>query len=165
MKVVIEERCAHLLKELRRKKGYTLEEFEAYSGGAVKAVVLGSYERGARAISLARLEQLAGLYDVPVEYFFVDKEVQADTSNGRYVFDLRRIRVLENLDETLEPIKRFLGSVAHKRSDWNGEVMSLRRTDAETLALLSDLHINELNQTLRLNGFLFASEVSGQHSL
>ncbi|MFM6841580.1 MAG: helix-turn-helix domain-containing protein [Candidatus Planktophila sp.] len=165
MKAVIEERCAHLLKELRRKKGYTLEEFEAFSGGTVKAVVLGSYERGTRAISLARLEQLAGLYDVPIEYFFVDREVEADMSKGRYVFDLRRIRVLENLDETLEPIKKFLAAVAHKRSDWNGEVMSLRRTDAETLALLSDLHINELNQTLRLSGFLFASEVSGQHSL
>ena len=148
MKAVIEERCAHLLKELRRKKGYTLEEFEAYSGGAVKAVVLGSYERGARAISLARLEQLAGLYDVQIEYFFVDKEVQADTSNGRYVFDLRRIRVLEDLDETLEPIKRFLGSVAHKRSDWNGEVISLRQEDLANLQTFAHFSSTELSLAL-----------------
>ena len=69
MATELEARCAALLKDLRRKKGYTLEEFERLSNGAVKAVVLGSYERGTRAISLARISQLAEIYEVPVDYF------------------------------------------------------------------------------------------------
>jgi hypothetical protein len=53
MSTEIEQRCAHKLRELRRSKGLTLQDCELISNGALKAVVLGSYERGHRAISLA----------------------------------------------------------------------------------------------------------------
>ena len=55
----IEELCAQRLRDLRRSRGLTLDQCESMSGGVIKAVVLGSYERGTRAISLARLTQLA----------------------------------------------------------------------------------------------------------
>ena len=159
----IEEICARQLRELRRKKGFTLEEFERLSEGEFKAVVLGSYERGARAISLVRLEKLAKIYEVPLEYFFKIKST-AELSENRLIFDLRRIRKLETLEENLEAVKRFLASVIRKRSDWNGEVISLRGGDAQLLALISDSEISELTQKLQLAGFLFASEVSGLRS-
>ncbi len=159
MTLEIEDRCSTLLRGLRRKKGFTLEEFEKFTGGTVKAVVLGSYERGARAISLARLQQLADYYEVPIQYFFNAKGASSP-SDDRYTFDLRRIKAREVLDETLAAVKKFIGGVAHSRSDWNGEVISIRRSDNDVLALLSEVSGEELTQILTLNGFLFGRSVS-----
>ena len=159
MALEIENRCSQLLRELRRKKGYTLEEFEKLTGGAVKAVVLGSYERGTRAISLARLQQLADFYEVPIQYFFNEKKSES-SQEARYTFDLRRIRVREELDETLIGVKRFISNIATKRSDWNGEVISIRISDSEVLALMSEFTSNQLTQLLSLNGYLFPTRVN-----
>jgi transcriptional regulator with XRE-family HTH domain len=161
----IEDICAGKLREIRRKRGLTLHGFEELSNGAVKAVVLGSYERGTRAISLERLEQLAEIYEVPLQYFLgmaIDKK---EESQQGFIFDLRRIGKRSNLPPHLELVKRYISAIARKRSDWNGEVISLRRTDSDCLAMLGDKEIVELTSELKLNGFLFAQEVNGQHSL
>jgi transcriptional regulator with XRE-family HTH domain len=164
MSVEIEKRCAQLLRELRRKKGLTLQECEENTHGELKAVVLGSYERGHRAISLARLQQLADFYEVPIEYFFTDAPLASNAENGRFVFDLRRIRNKTELNPNLDNVKRYLASIAARRRDWNGEVISLRSSDSEVLSLINEVTINELSQELRLAGFLFASEVSGRQN-
>jgi transcriptional regulator with XRE-family HTH domain len=165
MSTDLELQCATLLRELRRKKGYTLDEFERLSNGAVKAVVLGSYERGTRAISLARIEQLAELYEVPVDYFFSPSTIKANSETSRLIFDLRRIKKMETLDETLEPVIRFISHICQLRRDWNGEVISLRESDTDTLSLMTSLDNEKLFVHLRLAGAIFASEVSEQHSL
>ncbi len=151
----IESHCSQVLKDLRRRKGLTLDEFEKFSGGAIKAVVLGSYERGTRAISLARLQQLADLYQVPIEYFFVAKGYGAQESSDSHIFDLRRIAARDELDETLAGVKKFLSTIVRKRHDWNGEVLTIRASDSDFLATLSDLESSSLNKLLSLNGFLF----------
>jgi len=161
----IEGLCAQRLRELRRKKGLTLHQCEQLSNGEIKAVVLGSYERGTRAISLARLEQLAKFYEVPFQYFLAGKSEGNPEVKDRLIFDLRRIRRTEVAPEKIAPVKRYLSTVARKRSDWNGEVISLRKSDNEVLALICEIEQEELYQELRLAGFLFASEVSGQRSL
>jgi transcriptional regulator with XRE-family HTH domain len=161
----LELRCSTLLRELRRKKGYTLEDFERLSNGLVKAVVLGSYERGTRAISLARIEQLAELYEVPVEYFLTQSDHKESCENSGLIFDLRRIKKMETLDETLEPVTRFISQVCKLRRDWNGEVISLRNSDTQTLSMMTSLDSAQLFTQLRLAGAIFASEVSGQRSL
>ena len=145
----LDNRCARLLKELRKKKGYTLMDFEDLSGGEIKAVVLGSYERGTRAVSLARLEQLATLYEVPVEYFLIDQKRNEQVRVKRLVFDLRKVRSLENLDETLQPVKYFLASIAQKRSDWNGEVLSIRETDGDCLTMMTQIDSEKLLMLLK----------------
>jgi transcriptional regulator with XRE-family HTH domain len=165
MNRAIEELCAQRLRELRRSKGLTLHDCEKLSNGEIKAVVLGSYERGTRAVSLARLEQLAELYEVPFQYFFGEKKHEIRSEVDALVFDLRRIRK-ENLAVVrLAPVKRFLTTIARKRSDWNGEVMSLRQSDSALLELICEMDSQSLHQELRLAGYLFASEVSGQRSL
>ena len=161
----LEIQCSALLRDLRRKKGYTLEEFEKLSQGAIKAVVLGSYERGTRAISLARIAQLAELYEVPVEYFLSPSYITEPEKRNSFVFDLRRIKRMENLDETLTPVTKFITSICQLRRDWNGEVISLRASDSQTLSLMTSLEIEELFSHLRLAGAIFASEVSGRRSL
>ena len=164
MSTEIEMRCAQLLRELRRKKGLTLQECEDLTDGALKAVVLGSYERGHRAISLARLTQLADFYSVPIEYFFTEPSSKSDAGIGRLVFDLRRITSLTELQPTMASVKKFLDSIVARRRDWNGEVISLRSSDSEILSLINGIQRDELFQELRLAGFLFASEVSGRQN-
>ena len=157
----IENRCSALLRELRHKKGLTLEEFERFSNGAIKSVVLGSYERGTRAISLARLEQLAEIYEVPLQYFFCQPHLEVGSENGRLIFDLRRINRLAELDGALESIRRYLSTIVHRRADWNGQVISLRRSDNENLTLVSDLQMPDLISLLNLNGLLITTTQSG----
>jgi transcriptional regulator with XRE-family HTH domain len=161
----IEALCAARLRALRRSKGFTLHECEELSHGEFKAVVLGSYERGTRAISLARLDRLAELFEVPLQYFFGEKVQQMSSGDDGLIFDLRRIRKLTLDSEKISPVKRYLTTIARKRSDWNGEVMSLRRSDSAVLELICELEAEELYRELRMAGFLFASEVSGQRSL
>ena len=165
MNTGLEEICASKLREIRRARGLTLHGFEALSNGAIKAVVLGSYERGTRAISLERLEQIASIYEVPVQYFFGFGSESKSESQMRLIFDLRRIAKRAELPAVLENVKRYLGSIARKRSDWNGEVISLREGDGDCLAIMCDMNISEFRQFLQENRFLFASEVSGQRSL
>jgi transcriptional regulator with XRE-family HTH domain len=150
-----EAHCATLLRQLRQKKGLTLEQFETFSKGRIKSVVLGSYERGTRAISIARLDQLAKLYEVPLSYFFTTTEMVSDLHVQRFIFDLRRVNLLDGLDERLLPVRKFLSLIVHRRRDWNGEVISIRRSDSENLALISDISIADLTPLMISAGFLF----------
>lgn len=153
MRTEIEKICASKLRELRRRKGFTLEEFEKFTDGEVKAVVLGSYERGTRAISLARLQKLANIYEVPLEYFFAQPKISL--KNERLTFDLRRIKIRENLDESIAGLRRYLSSIVAKRRDFNGEVLTLRESDNEILAIIAHMRMDEMFEYLKLNRLLF----------
>lgn len=122
----IEDDCASKLKALRRNKGLTLEECEIESNGKFKAVVLGSYERGTRAISLAKLSQLADFYEVPIAYFFSTKSY---SDEFRWVFDLRRLKEHNDGKFPLNFISNSLAHIAQLRSDWEGEILSIRESD------------------------------------
>ncbi len=136
--VEIEEHCARLLRSLRKKKGLTLRECEIQSEGRFKAVVMGSYERGTRAVSLQRLQEIADFYHVPIEYFFQRSEQTIVAPLLRYTFDLRRLRSTASEDRALERLGVFLSHFVKKRSDWNGEVLSIRGTDGEFLPILTE---------------------------
>jgi transcriptional regulator with XRE-family HTH domain len=58
------------LRKVRKSKGLTLHQVETMSNGKYKSVVVGSYERGSRSISVNRLIELAELYDVSITEFF-----------------------------------------------------------------------------------------------
>jgi transcriptional regulator with XRE-family HTH domain len=136
--VEIEERCARLLRSLRKKKGLTLRECEIQSEGRFKAVVMGSYERGTRAVSLQRLQEIADFYHVPIEYFFQRSEPGVAAPLLRYTFDLRRLRSTSSEDRALDRVGIFLSHFVKKRNDWNGEVLTIRSTDGEFLPILTE---------------------------
>ena len=46
------------LRAIRQQQGLSLQRVEEKSGGKWKAVVVGSYERGDRAVTVAKLAQL-----------------------------------------------------------------------------------------------------------
>jgi transcriptional regulator with XRE-family HTH domain len=81
------------LRKVRKSKGFTLKEVEALSNGLHKAVVIGSYERGSRSISVDKLITLSEFYEVPVSEFFggsnTDKKAEA-------LIDLLREVLLSN---------------------------------------------------------------------
>lgn len=148
--IEIEERCALLIRELRKKKGLTLKECEELSQGRFKAVVMGSYERGSRAISLERLQEIADFYQVPVQYFFAD-----DTSHPldrKFTFDLRRMKNSTYTEEGFDRIKALLSHFIRMRGDWNGEILSIRRGDGEILVTVSS--DKEIISKLDFHGYL-----------
>ena len=60
------------LREVRKQQKMSLNQLEERSKGRWKSVVVGSYERGDRAITAINLERLAAFYGVPVSVFFPD---------------------------------------------------------------------------------------------
>src|SRR5947207_7749115 len=55
------------LRAIRTQQGLSLHGVEEKSRGRWKAVVVGSYERGDRAVTVQRLAELADFYGVPVQ--------------------------------------------------------------------------------------------------
>ena len=161
----LEQRCSQLLRDIRRKKGVTLQDVQRLSNGQIKAVVLGSYERGTRSISLARISQLAQFYEVPVDYFFGAIPIAVNEHTERLIFDARKMKNLDISDGIFEQVRSFLDRIAQLRRDWNGEVLSIRKSDSETMALMTSLTEGDLRSYLHSNRMLFGSEVSGQRSL
>lgn len=66
------------LRSFRRLRGWSLHDVEDLTGGEYKASVLGAYERGDRALTVARLLRLAELYDVPASWFLPEPEDGGD---------------------------------------------------------------------------------------
>ena len=58
---------AAALRSIRKARGWTLKEVEELSGGVWKAVVIGSYERCDRSLSLNKAVSLARFYEVPLD--------------------------------------------------------------------------------------------------
>lgn len=134
---------ATCLRAIRKGRGLSLAQVEKLSHGAIKAVVLGSYERSDRSLSVTRAIEIADLYGVPLTHLLGSSPEQLlpDSQRNRIVIDLRRASRLSSLEvEAKEKIRiftTFIAWIASQRSDWNGEVLSLRRNDLSTLALLT----------------------------
>jgi len=131
------------LRAIRISKSLSLSDVETLSKGALKAVVLGSYERGARTLSVKRAISIAQLYQVPVAQLFTDEPPVELVTTGKLVIDLRAInrRALdpshsENVRYQL--LARVAQRIVRSRQDWNGEVLSLRHSDLEIVAILFD---------------------------
>lgn len=134
---------AQRLRSLRKARGWSLADVEKVSHGAIKAVVLGSYERSDRSLSVTRAIELADLYNVPLAHLLCGPTSprNCEPKFTRVMIDLRRASSLSAVTpaeiERVRIFTTFIAWIASLRSDWNGEVMSLRRSDVATLALLT----------------------------
>ena len=99
---------------------------------------MGSYERGTRAISLARTIEIANLFGIPVNELIAESDPPTHLPKTELVFDLRKISKAREKggDLDIHSLDRYLNAVAIRRRDWNGEVLSLRKSDLDTLTLL-----------------------------
>ena len=137
------------LRAIRLSKSLSLSDVEALSNGAIKAVVLGSYERGARTLSVKRAMAIAELYQIPVAQLFSEEEPVELISTGKIVIDLRAInRRAQDATHTehirYQSLARVAQRVVRSRQDWNGEVLSLRQSDVETISVLFDERPSEV---------------------
>ena len=151
------ESVAARLRTIRKSRDWTLHDIEDRTGGSIKAVVMGSYERGTRAISLARALELANLFAIPISDLLSEPNLRNDENPQFRRFDQRRIGKLlsESDDERLGKLNNFLVAIAARRGDWNGEILSLRSTDLDTLTLILEMSQSSLIDWLRQENIAF----------
>lgn len=71
------------LRAARERRGWSLSDVQRESGGRWKGVVVGSYERGDRNVTAAKLLELASFYDLPVsELLPVEESAAAAGPDG-----------------------------------------------------------------------------------
>ena len=139
------------LRAIRISRSLSLSDVEALSKGGLKAVVLGSYERGARTLSVKRAITIAALYDVPLSQLFTEELTVEVISAERTVIDLRAVN--KRAHDATHPsyenyllLARLAQRVVRSRQDWNGEVLSIRQSDMETISVLFDQPISHVLQ-------------------
>jgi transcriptional regulator with XRE-family HTH domain len=160
------------LRDIRHQQGLSLAEVETRSGGAWKAVVVGAYERGDRAVTISRLADLAEFYGVPLGSLLPTRtgapapqhDAEDDEPRRRAADDDGRARLkldLQRLDEAdtedLDPIAlravaRFAEHIQLRRGDHNGRVLTVRADDLRTIAVAIGHDPARLIESLRDQG-------------
>jgi transcriptional regulator with XRE-family HTH domain len=126
------------LRAIRQQQGLSLHGVEQKSKGRWKAVVVGSYERGDRAVTVQKLSELAEFYGVPITELLpgVGPIGAAAEPPPKLVLDLERLGELEGVE--VAPLARYAATIQAQRGDYNGKVLSIRQEDMRTLAVIYD---------------------------
>ena len=154
-----QSRLGQRLRDIRNQQGMTLQDVEDASEGKWKAVVIGAYERGDRAISAAKLADLASFYGVPVAELLPEPEPRAPrASNGEsqrapVMLDLHRL-TSEEVSSQLKPISRYATTIQLQRGDYNGRVLTLRNDDVRALAVVFGVSAEDFVDRLGTEGVL-----------
>jgi transcriptional regulator with XRE-family HTH domain len=124
------------LRAVRTQLNLSLQAVERSSHGRWKAVVVGSYERGDRAISVQRLADLAAFYGVPVSALLPREEgsavgVPEVQPLSKIVINLTKLRALGG-DAAL--LQRVVSAIQRQRGDHGRATLSIRQADLSTLA-------------------------------
>lgn len=145
------EAVGQRLRTIRRQKRWSLQDVETTSGQEFKASVLGAYERGERSLSLPRLQRLARLYDVPVDQLLPSAAGEGSPNaedDGGITLDLNKLDQAPHSDL----ISKFLAAIQVMRQDFNGRVLTIRRSDLRLLANLMDATEADLSEMLAAAG-------------
>jgi transcriptional regulator with XRE-family HTH domain len=146
------DRLGARLRAVRRSQGLRLQDVEQLSGGRFKAVVIGSYERGDRAIATHKLAMLADFYGVPVSELLPDDGWIA--APGRATESLQlSVPALYEVDDAhdVDPLRRLVQHIQSLRGD-HGLVVTLRREDLRTIAVTLGVEVGELPAWLETRG-------------
>ena len=141
------------LRSIRKQRGFTLRDVERESSGRWKAVVVGSYERGDRALTLNKALGLAVFYEVPLDQL-LGLATPFVGEPARLIISLSAVR--GNSKALPEELIRFLQEICRLRSDWNGELLSLRNSDSIPLAAIANCSVENLPQWFRENELLLS---------
>ena len=125
------------LRSIRQQQGMSLHGVEEKSDGKWKAVVVGSYERGDRAVTVQQLAELAEFYGVPVAELLPDSSPGAAAEPpSRLILDLERLGQVPA--DKVGPLARYAAAIQAQRGDYNGRILSIRQDDLRTLAVIYD---------------------------
>ena len=133
------------LRFLRESRNLTLVQAAVLSQGSITAMALGSYERGDRAITAAKLVAISQMYGVPLQELFAapDKTI----ASNRITVDIRKVN--GNASELSKRFSGVIAKIARMRSDWNGELISLRSEDLKNLSTFSGFSPEEISLITR----------------
>lgn len=156
------------MRKLRKARGWTLADVEIQSQGRIRAVVIGSYERGDRSMSVERAIEIADLFNIPLAELLCEpsaigsRAASTPSANSAksatIVIDLRGAeKAIFEEKETARSFALFLAWIVGLRQDWNGEILSLRRSDLDTLALLMFKNPSEVMIWLKKYHLLIAA--------
>jgi transcriptional regulator with XRE-family HTH domain len=135
------------LRAIRMQQGLSLHGVEEKSEGRWKAVVVGSYERGDRAVTVAKLADLADFYGVPVaELLPESRPSRRGVTAPKLVIDLQRLAELPA--HQAGPLARYAAAIQSQRGDYNGKVLTIRSEDLRSLAVIYDMTPEDLTQQL-----------------
>lgn len=143
------------LRAIRTQQGLSLQGVEQKSDGHWKAVVVGSYERGDRSVTVQRLAELADFYGVPVQALLPDAAPSGPSDPPpKLVLDLERLQSVPA--ERAGPLARYAATIQGQRGDYNGKVLSIRSDDLRTLGVIYDMPPLALTEQLIAWGVLDA---------
>ena len=151
-----QKRLGGRLRAIRQQQGLTLQQVEEMSSGKWKAVVVGSYERGDRAVSVAKLAELSEFYNVPVGELLPKEDAGLSATSGppsKVMLDLRRLS-RSDLDPELRPVSRFAHTIQLQRGDFNGNVLTIRGEDLRALSVIYGTDPQDLVIRLEDEGIL-----------
>jgi transcriptional regulator with XRE-family HTH domain len=135
------------LRAIRTQQGLSLHGVEKKSKGRWKAVVVGSYERGDRAVTVQKLAELADFYGVPVgELLPEGRTASAAAPAQKIVLNLERLFQLP--PDQVGPLARYAQAIQSQRGDYNNKVLSIRGEDLRSLSIIYDLSEGELTERL-----------------
>ncbi len=120
---------------------------------------MGSYERGSRAISLARAIEIANLFAIPLAELIEEPSARNGGDEALLILDLRKLRGLElaKASEQIAKLRSFANAICAKRRDWNGEVLTLRSHDLDTLTLVMEMTAQEVQELLKQSQLLISA--------
>lgn len=140
------------MRAARKKRGWTIAEMAAI--GEIKAVVIGSYERGSRNMPISRLGEIARILGVDVAYL-LGQPLGRQASALVLTLDLRAIsRASFTSPSWLALLVSYCAGIVKKRNDWNGEVLSIRESDLLNLSFAIGIEQADLLQWLSAENYL-----------
>jgi len=148
------EDIATAIRTIRKQKGLTLRDVEEISNGVWKSVVIGSYERCDRTLSLKKAIALAEFYQVPLDQLLGLSKRKSSTFHS-LILDLRAINSAPEKSRLYAGLTSFIKAICEKRRDWNGELLSIRATDIFQIALLQGVDEAFVLPWLKEKNFLF----------
>lgn len=135
------------LRGIRQQQGLSLHGVEQKSTGRWKAVVVGSYERGDRAVTVQKLAELADFYGIPVGELLPEGRISSGSEAATKIsINLERLQELPA--DQAGPLARYAAAIQTQRGDYNGKVLSIRTEDLRSLAIIYDLTAGELTDLL-----------------
>ena len=149
-------RLGERLRAIRRQQGMSLADVEEASGGEWKAVVVGAYERGDRAVTIERLHRLAAFYRVPLADLLPSTSAE-DSPTGHpepLVLDVAAMERAHDANEIVAAVRRFAHRIQRIRGDHNGRVLTLRSSDLHVLGLAFGMEAEDVRAELGDEGLL-----------